>query len=123
MWGKWAQNQDKTQTNIVTSEKVFYELLTRQGIEVQSLIFPNDEVAFLSWKYSEENVAAGKNVNVAVAAYVTTQARLNPLTTRRVHWTRSKILSCIILIITCSRQAVLNEFVEYSCCNIYISVG
>jgi hypothetical protein len=47
----------------------------------------------------------------------------NPLTTRRVHWTRSKILSCIILIITCPRQAVLNEFVKFSYCNIYISLG
>ena len=33
-------------------------------------------MAWVSWKYSEDNVAAGKNVNVAVAAYVTTQARL-----------------------------------------------
>ena len=76
MCGKWAQNQNKTQTNIVSSEKEFYDLLTRPGIEVQSLIFPNDEVACVSWKYSEENVTTGKNVNVAVAAYVTTQARL-----------------------------------------------
>jgi len=30
----------------------------------------------VSWKYSEDNVTTGKNVNVAVAAYVTTQARL-----------------------------------------------
>jgi hypothetical protein len=33
-------------------------------------------VAWVSWRYSEDNVAAGKNVNVAVAAYVTTQAPL-----------------------------------------------
>ena len=33
-------------------------------------------MAWVSWKYSEENVAAGKNVNVAVAAYITTKARL-----------------------------------------------
>jgi hypothetical protein len=33
-------------------------------------------VGWVFWKYSEENKAAGKNVNVAVAAYVTTQARL-----------------------------------------------
>ena len=30
----------------------------------------------MSWKYSEDNIAAEKNVNVGVAAYVTTQARL-----------------------------------------------
>jgi hypothetical protein len=74
--GKWAQNQNKTQRKLVTSEKEFYELLTRPGIEVTNLIFPNDDVAYVIWKYSEDNVAAGKKVNVAVAAYVTTQARL-----------------------------------------------
>ena len=76
MWGKWAQNQNKTQTTIANSEKEFYELLTSPGTEVTNLIFPNEEVAWVSWKYSEDNVTTGKNVNVAVAAYVTTQARL-----------------------------------------------
>jgi len=76
MWGKWAQNQNKIQTFALDSEKEFYELLTCPGIEVTNRIFPNDDVAWVSWKYSEDNIAAGKNVNVAVAAYVTTQARL-----------------------------------------------
>ena len=53
-----------------------YELLTSPGTEVTNIIFPNDDVAWVSWKYSEENVAAGKNVNVGVAAYVNTQVRL-----------------------------------------------
>jgi hypothetical protein len=66
----------KTQTSLVTSEKEFYELLTSPGFEVQSLIFPNEEVAWVSWKCIEENVSPGKNVNVVVAAYVTAQARL-----------------------------------------------
>ena len=61
--------------------------------------------------------------HIQILKNATDKATLNPLTTGRVHWTRSKILSCIILIITCPRQAVLNDFVEYSCCNIYISLG
>ena len=76
MWGNWGQNQNKTQATIVNSEKEFYELLKSPGTEVTNLIFPNEEVAWVSWKYSEDNVTTGKNVNVAVAAYVTTQARL-----------------------------------------------
>ena len=76
MWGKWAQNQNKTQITIVDSEKEFYELLKYPCTEVTNLIFPNDDVAWVSWKYSEDNIAVGKNVNVAVAAYVTTQARI-----------------------------------------------
>jgi hypothetical protein len=76
MWGKWAQKQNKTQTTLVTSEKEFFELLTSPGIEVTNVIFPNDDVDWVSWRYSEDNVAVGKNVNVAVAAYVTIQTRL-----------------------------------------------
>jgi len=76
MWGKWAQKQNKTQTTIVDSEKEIYELLTYPDTEVTNLIYPNDDVAWISWKYSEDNITIGKNVNVAVAAYVTTQARL-----------------------------------------------
>jgi len=56
--------------------KELYELLTSPGTEVTKLIFPNDDVVWLSWQHSEDNIAARKNVNVAVAAYVTTQARL-----------------------------------------------
>jgi len=33
-------------------------------------------MAWGSWKYSEDNIAAGNNVYVAFAAYVTTQGRL-----------------------------------------------
>ena len=76
MWVKWARNQNKTQTTIVDSEKEFYELLTCSDTEVTNPIFPNDDVSWVSCKYSEDNVAAGKNVNVAVYAYVTTLARL-----------------------------------------------
>jgi len=54
----------------VDSVKEFYKLLTWPGTEITNLIFPNDDVAWVSWKYSEVNIAVGKNVNVAVTAYV-----------------------------------------------------
>ena len=50
--------------------------MTSPGTEVTNLIFANDDVEWVSWKYTEDNIATGKNVNVAVAAYVTIQARL-----------------------------------------------
>jgi len=71
MWGKWAQKLNKNKTTIVISEKEFYVLLTSPGAEVTNLIFPKEEVAGVSWKYSEDNVASGNNVNVAIAAYLT----------------------------------------------------
>ena len=76
MWGKLAHNQYKNQTIIVDSEKEFYELLTRPSTEITDVIFPNDDVACVSWKYSEDNVTAEKNVNVAFAVSLTTQSRL-----------------------------------------------
>ena len=60
MWRKWAQNQIKTQTKLVTSMKELYELLTRPRIEDTNLIFPNDDVVWAYWKHSEDNIAAGK---------------------------------------------------------------
>jgi hypothetical protein len=48
MWGKWAQNQKKTHTSLVTSEKEFYVLLTSPGTEVTNLIFPKEEVPWVT---------------------------------------------------------------------------
>jgi hypothetical protein len=74
--GKWAQKFNKTQTSIVNSAKEFYELITSPGTEVTNLIFPNEEVVWVPWKYAENNITSGKSANVAVAAYFTTQARV-----------------------------------------------
>jgi hypothetical protein len=60
MWDKWAQNQNKTQPSLVTSAKQFYELITSPGIEFSNLIFPKEEVVWISWKYTEENNPPGK---------------------------------------------------------------
>ena len=60
----------------MTSLKELYELMTNPSTEETNLIFPNDDVVWVSRKHSEDNIAAGKKVNVAVAAYVTTQARI-----------------------------------------------
>ena len=76
MWGKWAQTQKKKSTQILLTQRKSYELLTSPGTEVTNLIFLNNEVACFTGKYSENNVAEWENVNLAVAAYVTTQARL-----------------------------------------------
>jgi len=55
MWGKWAQNQNKTHTTLVTSVKEFYKVQKSPGTEVTNLIFPNDDVVWVSWKHSEDN--------------------------------------------------------------------
>jgi hypothetical protein len=48
--GQMAQNQNITQTTLGKSEKEFNEVLTCPGTEVTNLIFPNDDVAWVSWR-------------------------------------------------------------------------
>jgi len=55
--------------------KELYELLTSPGTGVTNLIFPNDDVVWVSWKHSE-NKSRRENVYVAVPAYITNKARL-----------------------------------------------
>ena len=40
---------------------------------VTNFIFPNDNVEWISWKYSKDDIGARENIKVAVAAYVTSQ--------------------------------------------------
>jgi hypothetical protein len=56
MWGKCAQNSNKTQTTPVKRERQFYEFLCSPGTEVTNLIFPNNNVAWLSWRYTKEDM-------------------------------------------------------------------
>ena len=62
MWGKWAQNQNKTQSTLMTSVKELYELVTSPATEVTNLIFSKEDVVCVSWKHSEDNIAAGKKL-------------------------------------------------------------
>ena len=55
----------------MNSEKTLYELVTSPCTVRKNLIFPNDDVVWVTWKNSEDNIAAGSNVIVAFAAYVT----------------------------------------------------
>ena len=74
--GKIGSKPEQDQDIHYDLSEELYELLTSLGTGVTNLIFQNDDVVWVSWKHSENNIAAGKKVNVAVAAYVTTQARL-----------------------------------------------
>ena len=53
-----------------------YVFLRSSGNEVTNLLFSNDDMLWVSWKHSDDNITAGKNVNVAISDYLTTQARL-----------------------------------------------
>jgi len=96
LWGKWTQN--KTQRTLVTLVKVLYEFLTSPGTEVAMLVFPNDDVVWVYFKYCQDNIAAWENVNVVVAAYLTTHTGLKLYE----YLSECGNLSCIVIHSECS---------------------
>ena len=75
-WGKFGQRSNLKQTDIVKTREALLKLLHSPDKEVLSILPVNDNVLYVSWQFREEAVAAPANTNVAIAAYVTCQARL-----------------------------------------------
>ncbi|XP_055390586.1 uncharacterized protein LOC129619368 [Condylostylus longicornis] len=75
-WGKFGQRENLQKTSIINQPRELYSLLTNPSIEV-CYIFPvNEENIIVNWQYKEEVMASLPTVNVCIAAYTTTQARL-----------------------------------------------
>lgn len=75
-WGRLALRPDKTQTKVIKDPSKLFDFLSTPGIEVTNLIFPNDEMVWVSWKCMQEEERINNSVSIAIAAYVTTGARL-----------------------------------------------
>ena len=56
MWGKLAERNNRTQTKLISDPKELYRFLATPGIEMIKLVFANDEVVWVSWKFTAENV-------------------------------------------------------------------
>ncbi|XP_055374404.1 uncharacterized protein LOC129607410 [Condylostylus longicornis] len=75
-WGKFGQRENLQKTSIINQPRELYNLLTNPSIEV-CYIFPvNEENIIVNWQYKEEVMDSLPTVNVCIAAYTTTQARL-----------------------------------------------
>ncbi|KAJ8965523.1 hypothetical protein NQ317_019537, partial [Molorchus minor] len=75
-WGKLGQRENQPKTTIVRNPAEFFGMLSKPEIHVNSVLPINEETLIVSWEELEEVVAPLATVNVVVAAYVTTQARL-----------------------------------------------
>jgi len=56
MWGKLTERNNRTQTKLISDPKELYRFLATPVIEVINLVFANDEVVWVSWKFTAENV-------------------------------------------------------------------
>jgi len=66
-------------TKIITEPKVLYGFLATPGIEVkENLVFANDDVVWISWKYrAEKRVSSLRHTNEVIGAYVSSGARIH----------------------------------------------
>jgi len=62
----------------MTEPKELYGFRSTPGIEVMILVFANDDVVWVSWKYgAEEHVLSLRHTNEVIGAYVTAVARIH----------------------------------------------
>ena len=75
--GKTERNNRK-KTKLISDPKELYRFLATPGIEVIQLVFANDEVAWVPWKFTaEERVPSLRHTNEVISVYVTAGARIH----------------------------------------------
>jgi len=78
MWGKLTERNNRTQTKLISQPAELYRFLVTPGVEVQSMLFANDDVVWISWQYSaDERVSSLRHNNEDIGAYVTAGARIH----------------------------------------------
>jgi len=76
--GKLTERNDRTQISVITEPKELNNFLVTPGIEVTNLAFANDDVVWISWKYSAEtHVPYLRHTNVIIDGYVTEGVRIH----------------------------------------------
>jgi hypothetical protein len=78
MWDKLTERSNRTKSKMITEPRELYRFLATPGIEVMSLIFASDEVVWLSWNITEEEITPTlRHTNEVIGAYVSTGARIH----------------------------------------------
>ena len=73
---KLAPNLDKKKVDIVYTYDAYWSKITDDGVRILSEIKVNDNTLLLQWKNREQNSKYDANTSLAVAAFVTSYARL-----------------------------------------------
>jgi hypothetical protein len=78
LWGKLAERQNRTQTNLISDPHELYSFLATPGVEVMNLMFASDSFVRSSFRYTEEEqVPSLRHSNDVVAAYVACGSRMH----------------------------------------------
>ena len=76
LWGKFGQRNNMRQTKFVTEVAEFYKILLDDTLEVQNLVFLNDEMVEMSYIQKDAFVDNSFDTNILVACFTTSSARL-----------------------------------------------
>ncbi|KAJ8915407.1 hypothetical protein NQ315_008296 [Exocentrus adspersus] len=75
-WGKLGQRENQPKTAIVRTPAEFFNMLSNPAICVTAALPVNEDVLIVNYEHRDESYDPLTTVNVTIAAYVTTQARL-----------------------------------------------
>jgi len=71
MWGKLTERSNRTQAKLIPQPAELYRFLVTPGVEVQNMLFANDDVVWISWQYSaDERVPSLRHTNEVIGVYV-----------------------------------------------------
>ena len=78
MWGKLTKRSNRTQTKLISQAAELYTFLVTPGVEMQNMLFANDDVVWIAWQYSADKwVPSIRHTNEVIGAYVTAGARIH----------------------------------------------
>ena len=76
--GTLTNRNDRLMTKVFTVFNELYGFPDKLGIEVMNLVFANNELVSISWKYGlEEHVPSLRHTNEVIGTYVTAGARIH----------------------------------------------
>ena len=75
-WGKFGELERKCQTKIVKDPQTYFNILTNPLLEITDVLPVNENVFLIGFVEKEDSYEPLPTVNVAIAAFVTAQARL-----------------------------------------------
>ena len=78
MWGKLTEKSNRSQTKLISQPAELYRFLVTPGVEVQNVLFANDDVVSKSSQYSaDERVPSLRHTNEVIGAYLSAGARIH----------------------------------------------
>jgi hypothetical protein len=75
-WGRYAMNTNKMQVKFISKINEWFELITDDKYEIHDIDFTSENTLTVFYKIQEEFNQGSNQVNVVIAAFVTTYARL-----------------------------------------------